>query len=110
MCFRDSNDAGYIDQTKRWICGRLYPYQLRSARGQRERLKSSGDGTNLGIIAECMVHFLFINVLEIDKGYFYTLVLLGDASHVIESASIDVIDADDVGIMTQGLDDSGGGG
>jgi len=57
-----------------------------------------------------VIHLLFISVLEVDKGCFYTLILLGDASHVTESAAIDVIDADDVGIVTPRLYDRGGGG
>ncbi len=31
MRFCDGDDAGYIGQTKRWVCGRLYPYELDDA-------------------------------------------------------------------------------
>jgi hypothetical protein len=39
--------AGYIDQTKCWVCGRLYPNELEpgGCRGQMNQLKSEqGDG------------------------------------------------------------------
>lgn len=64
----------------------------------------------LRIAADSTTDLLLVSVLKIKKSCFQVLVLLGNASHVTEGAPVDIIDADDVRVVTQRLKDRSGGG
>jgi len=51
MRFCGGKDAGYVDQTKGWVSGRFYPYEL-------------------GIVTESIIDLPFIGILEVKKGCF----------------------------------------
>ena len=101
MSLCDGDDAGYIDQMKGWISWRLDPYELivqRSERWFEKKKKPPPREANLGIVAEGGIDLVL--VLEVDKGCLHTLVFPCDAGHVTEGTSVDVIDADDVCVLT----------
>ena len=102
MCPCDGNDAWYIDQTKRWICWRLYPYELWDARSDGCLGSLSGD-TDLGIVTDGVINLHLVGCLEVQECCFQPLVLLRHAGHVTESSAINVVDADDVCVVAEGL-------
>ena len=62
--------------------------------------------TNLGIRAECCNDGIVICIFEIDKCRLQSLVHFGDFRHVAESAAVNVVNAEQVSVRTEGLQDS----
>jgi len=69
MCFRNGNDAGYIDQTKRRISGRLYPYELEN-RSLEGSMEIQAEETYLGIVTDGVIDLFLTGILEVKKGCF----------------------------------------
>jgi len=59
-------------------------------------------------VTEGVVNLHLVGALEVNECRFQALVLLRYAGHVTESAAIDIVDADDVCVMAEGLKDRGG--
>ncbi len=66
--------------------------------------------TDLSIVTEGMINLHLVGILEVNECCFQALVLLRDAGHVTESAAIDIVDADDVCVVAEGLKHGGSGG
>jgi hypothetical protein len=109
MCPCDGNDVGYIDQTKGWICWRLYPYQLRVQRLVRS-VRSLSKETDLGVVTEGIINLHLVSALEVNECCFEALVFLRYTGHVTESAAINIVNADNVCVVAEGLKDRGGRG
>lgn len=80
-----------------------------NAKVQKGRSKSKRE-IYLGIATDSALDLLLVSVLEIKKSCFQVLVLLGNAGHVTECATVNIIDADDVRVVTQRLEDRSSGG
>lgn len=67
MCFCDGNDTGYVNQTKRRVCGRLYPYELENV-DVRGITRSLPDGrTDLSVVTEGTINLGLVSILEVKK-------------------------------------------
>ena len=54
------------------------------------------------------INLHLVGTLKVDKCCLQALALLHHAGHVTESATIDIVDADDVWVVTEGLRNRGG--
>ncbi len=66
--------------------------------------------TDLGIVTEGVINLHLVGVLQVNECCFHALVLLGHAGHVTESSAINIVDADDVWVVAEGLKNRGGRG
>jgi hypothetical protein len=64
--------------------------------------------TDLGIVTDGVINLHLVGVLEVNECCFQPLVLVGYVGHVTESSAINIIDADDVCVVTERLKDRGG--
>jgi hypothetical protein len=59
-------------------------------------------------VTEGVINLHLVGGLEVNECCFQVLVLLRYAGHVTESAAINIVDADDVCVVAEGLKDRGG--
>lgn len=59
-------------------------------------------------MTEGVINLHVVGALEVNECCFQALVLLRYAGHVTESAAINIVDADDVCVVADGLKDRGG--
>jgi hypothetical protein len=71
-------------------------------------LGSLSGETDLGIVTERVINLHLVCRLEVHECCFQALVLLRHAGHVTESSAINIVDADDMCVVAEGLKDRGG--
>ena len=65
--------------------------------------------TNLCVGAECCDDRVLIGVFKIDKSRLQALIHLGNLRHVAECAAVDVVNADNVSVRSERLQDGRSG-
>jgi hypothetical protein len=71
-------------------------------------LASLNAETDLGIMTDGVINLHLVRSLEVQECSFQALVLLRHAGHVTESTAINIVHADNVCVVAEGLKDRGG--
>ena len=75
-----------------------------------DRLDRLSNETDLGIVTKGIINLNLVGALEVNECCFEALVLLRYTGHVTESATINIVNADDVCVVPERLQDRGGRG
>jgi hypothetical protein len=75
-----------------------------------DRLDRLSKETDLGVVTEGIINLHLVGAFEVNKSCFEALVFLRYTGHVTESAAINIVNADDVCVVAEGLKDRGGRG